>query len=37
VAATPILRGTETVEFSPTNDLQKRIEVVSKNMESAGV
>jgi hypothetical protein len=28
--------GTEVVEFSPTAELQKTIEVVSKNME-AGV
>ena len=26
--------GTEVVEFSPTDDLQKTLEVVNKNMES---
>jgi hypothetical protein len=27
--------GTELVEFSPTDDLQKTLEVVSKNMEAS--
>ena len=31
-----IYSGTEIVEFSPTGDLQKTIEVVTKNMEAAG-
>jgi hypothetical protein len=34
---TPFLHaGTEVVEFSPTGDLQKTMEVVAKNMESQG-
>jgi hypothetical protein len=34
---TPVLyAGTELVEFSPTEDLQRTIEVVSKNMEGSG-
>jgi glyoxylate utilization-related uncharacterized protein len=34
---TPTLyAGTEVVEFSPTDELQKTIEVVTKNMEAAG-
>jgi hypothetical protein len=34
---TPVLyAGTEIVEFSPTDELQRTIEVVTKNMESAG-
>ena len=34
---TPVLyEGTEVVEFSPTHDLQQTLEVVTKNMESAG-
>jgi hypothetical protein len=28
--------GTEVVEFSPTAELQKTLEVVSKNMEAGG-
>ena len=28
--------GTEVVEFSPTAELQKTLEVVSRNMEAAG-
>jgi hypothetical protein len=35
---TPVLyAGTEIVEFSPTKELQQTLEVVSKNMEGAGV
>jgi hypothetical protein len=34
---TPVLyAGTEIVEFSPTEELNRTIEVVTKNMESAG-
>jgi hypothetical protein len=34
---TPVLySGTEIVEFSPTEELQRTIEVVTKNMEAAG-
>ena len=34
---TPVLyEGTSIVEFSPTEELQRTIEVVSKNMEDAG-
>jgi mannose-6-phosphate isomerase-like protein (cupin superfamily) len=34
---TPVLyEGTEVVEFSPTDELKRTIEVVSKNMEAAG-
>lgn len=34
---TPVLfAGTEIVEFSPTAELQRTIEVVTKNMEAAG-
>jgi hypothetical protein len=34
---TPVLyAGTEVVEFSPTKELQETLEVVSRNMESAG-
>jgi hypothetical protein len=34
---TPVLyAGTEVVEFSPTEELQKTIDVVTKNMEKAG-
>jgi len=34
---TPVLfAGTEIVEFSPTEELQRTIEVVTKNMEAAG-
>jgi hypothetical protein len=34
---TPVLfAGTEIVEFSPTDELQRTIEVVTKNMEAAG-
>jgi hypothetical protein len=34
---TPVLyAGTEVVEFSPTTELHETLEVVSKNMESAG-
>jgi hypothetical protein len=34
---TPVLfAGTEIVEFSPTKELQRTIEVVTKNMEAAG-
>jgi hypothetical protein len=34
---TPTLyAGTELVEFSPTDELQRTIEVVTKNMEAAG-
>jgi mannose-6-phosphate isomerase-like protein (cupin superfamily) len=34
---TPMLyAGTEVVEFSPTNELQRTLEVVSKNMEPGG-
>ena len=34
---TPVLyAGTEVVEFSPTDELQRTIEVVTKNMEAAG-
>jgi hypothetical protein len=33
---TPVLyAGTEVVEFSPTEELGRTLEVVSKNMESA--
>jgi len=33
---TPVLyAGTEVVEFSPTDELQRTIEVVTKNMETA--
>jgi hypothetical protein len=28
--------GTEIVEFSPTEQLQQTLEVVTKNMEAAG-
>jgi mannose-6-phosphate isomerase-like protein (cupin superfamily) len=35
---TPVLyAGTEIVEFSPTKELQQTMEVIEKNMESAGV
>jgi len=34
---TPVLfAGAEIVEFSPTEELQRTIDVVSKNMEAAG-
>jgi hypothetical protein len=34
---TPVLfAGTEIVEFSPTEELQQTMEVVTKNMEAAG-
>ena len=34
---TPMLfAGTEIVEFSPTDELQRTIDVVTKNMEAAG-
>jgi len=34
---TPVLyAGTEIVEFSPTDELQRTIDVVTKNMEAAG-
>jgi hypothetical protein len=34
---TPVMyAGTEVVEFSPTDELDRTIEVVSKNMEAAG-
>jgi len=34
---TPVLyAGTEVVEFSPTDELQRTVEVVSKNMEAGG-
>jgi hypothetical protein len=34
---TPVLtRGTEVVEFSPTIELRRTLDVVAKNMESAG-
>lgn len=34
---TPVLyAGTEIIEFSPTEELQRTIEVVTKNMEAAG-
>jgi mannose-6-phosphate isomerase-like protein (cupin superfamily) len=34
---TPMLyAGTEVVEFSPTDELQRTLEVVTKNMEAAG-
>ena len=34
---TPVLyAGTEIVEFSPTAELQRTLEVVTKNMENAG-
>ena len=34
---TPILyAGTEVVEFSPTDELQHTLEVVTRNMEAAG-
>jgi len=31
-----IYAGTELIEFSPTDELQRTIEVVTKNMEAAG-
>ena len=31
-----IYAGTEVVEFSPTDELQRTLDVVTKNMESAG-
>jgi mannose-6-phosphate isomerase-like protein (cupin superfamily) len=31
-----LFAGTEIVEFSPTDELQRTIEVVSRNMEDAG-
>jgi hypothetical protein len=31
-----LFAGTEIVEFSPTEELQRTIEVVTKNMEAAG-
>ena len=35
---TPVLyAGTEIVEFNPTAELQQTLEVVTKNMEAAGV
>jgi hypothetical protein len=35
---TPVLyAGTEIVEFSPTKELQQTMDVVTKNMEGAGV
>ena len=35
---TPVLyAGTEVVEFSPTKELEQTMEVIAKNMESAGV
>ena len=35
---TPVLyAGTEIVEFSPTTELQKTIDVISKNIEGAPV
>jgi hypothetical protein len=35
---TPVLyAGTEIVEFSPTKELQQTLDVVSKNMEGAGI
>lgn len=34
---TPVLyAGTEIVEFSPTEELQRTMDVVTKNMEAAG-
>ena len=34
---TPVLyAGTEVIEFSPTDELQRTLDVVSKNMEAAG-
>jgi hypothetical protein len=34
---TPVLyAGTEVVEFSPTEELQRTLDVVTKNMEAAG-
>ena len=34
---TPVLyTGTEVIEFSPTAELQRTLEVVTKNMEAAG-
>ena len=34
---TPVLyAGTEVVEFSPTEQLQQTLDVVTKNMEAAG-
>jgi hypothetical protein len=34
---TPVLyAGTEVVEFSPTDELKRTVEVVSKNMEAGG-
>jgi hypothetical protein len=34
---TPVLyAGTEVIEFSPTDELQHTLEVVTKNMEAAG-
>ena len=33
---TPVIyAGTDVVEFSPTNELQQTIEVVTKNMQAA--
>ena len=31
-----IYAGTELIEFSPTDELQKTVEVVTKNMEAGG-
>lgn len=34
---TPVIyAGTEVVELSPTDELQRTLDVVTKNMESAG-
>ena len=34
---TPVLyAGTEVVEFSPTEELEQTLDVVTKNMEAAG-
>ena len=34
---TPVLyAGTEIIEFSPTEELQQTLDVVTKNMEAAG-
>ena len=34
---TPVLyAGTEVVEFSPTDQLNQTVEVITKNMEAAG-
>ncbi len=34
---TPVLyAGTEIIEFSPTQELQKTLDVITKNMEAAG-